>query len=83
MASIQKHHFGTFIFMSECLKSCKISKMNTLFIKNIKRNSIHRNSNLMTIKDVDEFVSSSEQIRCIITSLAHQWILCSEWVPSE
>ncbi len=28
--------------------------------------------------------SSSEQIwRNSITSLAHQWILCSEWVPSE
>ncbi len=33
------------------------------------------------IQDVEEFVSSSEQIS--ITSLAHQWILCSEWVPSE
>ncbi len=21
--------------------------------------------------------------KCGITSLAHQWILCSEWVPSE
>uniref|UniRef100_A0A8C2B9R3 Syntaxin-binding protein 1 n=1 Tax=Cyprinus carpio TaxID=7962 RepID=A0A8C2B9R3_CYPCA len=30
------------------------------------------------IQDVDEFVSSFG-----ITSLAHQWILCSEWVPSE
>ncbi len=29
-----------------------------------------------------EFVSSSKQ-KCCITSLAHQWILCSEWVPSE
>ncbi len=27
----------------------------------------------MSIQDVDEFVSSSEQM----------WILCSEWVPSE
>ncbi len=37
------------------------------------------------IQDVDEFDSSSEpdlEKRCII-SLAHQWILCSEWVPSE
>ncbi len=34
-------------------------------------------------QDVDEFVSSSDLEKCRITSLAHQWILCSEWVPSE
>ncbi len=28
-------------------------------------------------------VSSSEQIKRNFASLAHQWILCSEWVPSE
>ncbi len=35
------------------------------------------------IQDVDEFVSSSELEKCSIPSLAQQWILCSEWVPSE
>ncbi len=30
------------------------------------------------IQDLDEFVSLEH-----ITSHAHQWILCSEWVPSE
>ncbi len=37
------------------------------------------------IQDRDEFVSSSETDleKFSITSLAHQWILCSEWVPSE
>ncbi len=35
------------------------------------------------IQDVEEFVSSSDLERCSIPSLAHQWILCSEWVPSE
>ncbi len=32
-----------------------------------------------------EFVSSSKEIweKNSITSLAHQWILCSDWVPSE
>ncbi len=36
------------------------------------------------IQDVDEFVSSSDsECKFSITSLAHQWILCSEWVPSE
>ncbi len=35
-------------------------------------------------KDVDEFVSSSEQIWInSVAWLGHQWILCSEWVPSE
>ncbi len=36
------------------------------------------------IQDVYKFVSSSEQIlKFSITSIAQQWILCSEWVPSE
>ncbi len=37
------------------------------------------------IQDVDEFASSWEQIleKFGITSPAHLWILCSEWVPSE
>ncbi len=35
------------------------------------------------IQDVDEFISSSDLEKCSITSLAQQWILCSEWVPSE
>ncbi len=29
------------------------------------------------------FIKESDLEKCIITSLAHQWILCSEWVPSE
>ncbi len=32
---------------------------------------------------VDELVSSSDLEKSSITSLAHQWMLCSEWVPSE
>ncbi len=35
------------------------------------------------IKHVYEFVSSSDLEKCSIASLAHQWMLCSEWVPSE
>ncbi len=31
----------------------------------------------------DEFVSSSDLEKCSIPSLAHQWVPCSEWVPSE
>ncbi len=33
--------------------------------------------------DVDEFVSSADLEKCIIASLSQQWMLCSEWVPSE
>ncbi len=36
------------------------------------------------IQDVDEFVSSLKQVwinQALL--LAHQWILCCEWVPSE
>ncbi len=42
-------------------------------------------THLQAIQDVDEFLffirTDLEKFR--ITSLAHQWILCSEWVPSE
>ncbi len=52
----------------------------------IKANKIHLNCIYpQAIQDVDEFVSSSQQIweKFSITSLALQWMLCSEWVPSE
>ncbi len=35
------------------------------------------------IQDVDEFFIGTDLEEFSITSLAHQWILCSEWVPSE
>ncbi len=35
------------------------------------------------IQDVDEFVSSSDLEKCSIASVSQQWMLCSEWVPSE
>ncbi len=35
------------------------------------------------IQDVDEFVSLANLEKCSIPSVAQQWILCSEWVPSE
>ncbi len=41
-------------------------------------------SHPQTIQDVDEFVFIRTNLEKLsITSLAHQWILCSEWVPSE
>ncbi len=50
-----------------------------------KRNSSTKSEHLLNIKiqDVEEFVSSSDLEKSSITSLAHQWILYSEWVPSE
>ncbi len=43
------------------------------------------NTRPQAIQDEDGFVDSWEHIWriCSITSLAHQWTLCSEWVPSE
>ncbi len=35
------------------------------------------------IQDVDEFVSSSDLEKCSVASVSQQWMLCSEWVPSE
>ncbi len=34
-------------------------------------------------QDVDTLVSSAGMIWRNVASLAHQWVLCSEWVPSE
>ncbi len=39
-----------------------------------------RCTHLQVIQDVEEFVSSSNLEKC---SIAHKWIHCSEWVPSE
>ncbi len=36
-----------------------------------------------TIQDVDEFVSSSDLEKCVSAWVSQQWMLCSEWVPSE
>ncbi len=41
---------------------------------------------LQAIQDVDEFVSSSEQIGWNLALhhlFTNEWILCSEWVPSD
>ncbi len=35
------------------------------------------------IPDVEEFVSSSDLEKCSTASVSQQWMLCSEWVPSE
>jgi len=35
------------------------------------------------IRDVDEFVSSSDLEKYSIASVSQQWMLWSEWVPSE
>ncbi len=38
---------------------------------------------ISSLSDVDEFISSSDLEKCSIASLVHQWMLSSEWVPSE
>ncbi len=59
-------------------------------IKNLPAlNSSAKNEDLLkmsspqVIRDVDEFVSSSDLEKCVIPLLAHKWMLCREWVPSE
>ncbi len=51
-------------------------------------NSSLKNENALkmcsqSIQDVDEFVSSSDLEKCVSASVSQQWMLCSEWVPSE
>ncbi len=40
-------------------------------------------NSLLDRPNVKEFVSSSDLEKCSIESLSQQWMLCSEWVPSE
>ncbi len=42
-----------------------------------------KGSHPKAIQNVDEFVPSSDLEKCSIASLTQQWMLCSEWVPSE
>ncbi len=57
-----------------------------IWLKNCKRNSSPKNLIFWPqIQDVDKkniFIGTDFE-KFSITSLAHQWILCSEWVPSE
>ncbi len=65
------------------LKDVQMCKMGIKGIVHPKIKNCWKYTPLQVIQDVDEFVSSSDLEKCSITSLAHQWILCSEWVPSE
>ncbi len=44
----------------------------------ISKEETHKTKNYFTVKTISEQIS-----RIVITSLAYQWKLCSEWVPSE
>ncbi len=46
-------------------------------------NNFWKYTHTRAIWDVDEFVFSSDLEKRSIASLANQWILCSEWVPSK
>ncbi len=60
------------------------NKVTQLTVKSIVQiNIFWKYSHPQAIQDVDEFVSSSDLEKFSIPSLAQQWILCSEWVPSE
>ncbi len=82
-----------FLFTVQNLQStfldCNNHQSSSHFIDiSYERNSSPKIENLFhtqAIPDIDDFVRSSETDleKCNITSLAHQWILCSEWVPSE
>ncbi len=39
--------------------------------------------NVPILRPPEEFVSSSDLEKCSIALLSQQWMLCSEWVPSE
>ncbi len=49
----------------------------------IKKNICWKRTQPQAIQDLDEFVSASDLEKCSIASFAQQWMLCSEWVPSE
>ncbi len=43
-----------------------------------------RDRNMTTFRKwTSEFVSSSGLYKCVSASVSQQWMLCSEWVPSE
>ncbi len=56
-----------------------------LFLLNQSFRKFAKTAHPQASRDVDKFVSSSEQIwrNFVLHQLAHQCILCSEWVPSE
>ncbi len=54
--------------------------VNWIFLPNI----CWKCTPFQAIQDVDEFVSSSDlEKSSIYDGLVQQWMLCSEWVPSE
>ncbi len=52
-------------------------------IVHLKMNSFWKCAHPRAIQYIDEFVSSSDLEKFCISSFDHQWMLCSEWVPSE
>ncbi len=88
-AALQKYsrHYSVLIYsQSPCFfHSCSSFPRKTATIKGI----VHPKMKIglkyphPQVQEIDEFVSSSDLEKCSIPSLAHQWILCSEWVPSE
>ncbi len=73
LSSVLIKHFCMQCFASHSLTANFKKKKKLLTLRPLKN------------EDVDEFVTSSEQIwrNLALQSLAHQWILWCEWVPSK
>ncbi len=74
-----------FRFGLNCLSFCgKIAQFKG--IVHLKMEICWKCAHPQAIQDVDEFWVFSigtDLKKCRVTSLAQQWMLCSEWVPSE
>ncbi len=64
-----------------------VNGLHMLHVKAIvhpKMNISWKRTHPQAIIDVDKFFFIRTDLeKCSIPSLSHQWILCSEWVPSE
>ncbi len=78
------------LFINLC-SNANEKEVHFLLWKNILKGIVHpKNENLLQMFSPSGHskckwvcFSSSDLGKCSLTSLAHQWILCSEWVPSE
>ncbi len=58
-------------------------QISVLFVWKSWKQSCWKCAHPQAIQDANEFVSSSDLEKCSIASVSQQWMLCSEWVPSE
>ncbi len=85
-SDVQPHHTQT-----DVEQSCFSFYTSGKFKAHFKRNSSPKNEHLLTMYSPSGhprcrwvcFFMGIDLEKFSITSLAHQWIVCSEWVPSE